>query len=155
MTTATTHTVSNSTSINTLTCDVCQQLVIVKAGMKNVTCSCCGHTMAVKLFPNLDDYIKGLGVTASGNDTIDINDGVAFALRGLDIEKLYPIVVQILESLPKDKWFSRKMGKNHDLFTGTTEEFFKAKYEHLNEGMQRMNLGNVLRGAFSRSERVA
>lgn len=155
MKTTTTHSVSNSTTIKTLTCDVCQQPVIVKSGMKNVTCSCCGHTMEVKLYPNLDDYIKGLGVTASGNDTIDINDGVAFALRGLDLERLYPTVVLILETLPKNKWFSRKMGKNHEAFTGTTEEFFKAKYEHLNEGMQRMNLGNVLRGAFSRSDRKA
>ena len=77
-------------------------------------------------------YVKGGGKegekaakTAGGNLTIDNGDKTAAALRGMDIEDVYKHASKITE-------------------TPVTE--LKKKYGHLNLGMQRMNLGNRVRG---------
>lgn len=69
--------------------------------------------------------------TASGRRTIDTNDEVAQALRGLPIDEVYTMVAEA---------------------RGVTVESLKAKYQHLNVGMQRMNLGNQMRGAAKAKE---
>jgi hypothetical protein len=68
--------------------------------------------------------------TAGGNVPIDCNDKVATALRGKDIESVYK---EVAKALAPDISLA-------DL---------KAKYGKLNLGMQRMNLGNRLRGALN------
>ena len=62
--------------------------------------------------------------TKSGRVAIDNNDPVASMLRGLDLMEVYRRVADA---------------------RGTTIPELEARYRHLNAGMQRMNLGNLLR----------
>ena len=71
------------------------------------------------------NYVRGLATTASGNPTVDNNDDVAGKLRGMAIEGVYALAAIEL---------------------GIAQEVLRTKYEHLNVGMQRMNLGNRIRG---------
>lgn len=66
------------------------------------------------------------GKTAGGNPSIDCGDKIAAKLRGMELKDVYAHVAKA-SNLP---------------LAG-----LKKKYGHLNVGMQRMNLGNVLRGA--------
>lgn len=61
-----------------------------------------------------------------GRRLVDCGDDVATQLRGLDLDGVYRAVAKAI---------------------GTPEKELRAKYSHLNPGMQRMNLGNRLRGA--------
>ena len=78
------------------------------------------------LEPKMDKYVRGLGVTVHGNRTIDIDDRVARQLRGTDNKEMYQIASKVL---------------------GESVRSLRAKYGHLNIGMQRMSLGNRMRGA--------
>lgn len=71
--------------------------------------------------------------TASGRNCYDISDRVADLLRGLTIEDVYESVALNLAEILKDG--------------APTVEQLRARYDHLNLGMQRMNLGNLLRAA--------
>jgi len=73
--------------------------------------------------PNTEKYAKGR--TKEGFRFIDNGDDVAEKLRGLHIQEVYGLV-------------ARTLGINH-------KDLIK-KYEHLNVGMQRMALGNLMRG---------
>lgn len=64
--------------------------------------------------------------TASGRKTLDCGDATAANLRGKSLSELYTLAA------------------NH---RGVDEMSLMAKYMHLNPGMQRMNLGNLLRKA--------
>ena len=68
--------------------------------------------------------------TAGGNQPVDCDDKVAKALRGKDLEAVYK---EVAKALAPDE----------------TVASLKAKYGKLNLGMQRMNLGNRLRGALN------
>jgi hypothetical protein len=78
--------------------------------------------------------VTGEVKTASGRKAIDIADSVATQLRGADLTDAYRAASEA---------------------TGLTQKALKAKYEHLNPGMQRMNLGNLIRGAASKAAREA
>lgn len=85
--------------------------------------------------PDLSRYEVSAEVkTASGRKAIDIADGVAKQLRGLDIADTYRAAAEA---------------------TGQTQKALREKYQHLNPGMQRMNLGNLIRGAASAAAREA
>lgn len=71
-------------------------------------------------------------VASSGRKSLDNGDEVAQLLRGLTLPEVYEIVAEHLEMEVKD------LGK---------------RYEHLNPGQQRMNLGNKLRGHFRKLEK--
>jgi hypothetical protein len=60
-----------------------------------------------------------------GRRLIDNNDEVATKLRGLDLDSVYAACAKE---------------------TGTPEKELRERYQHLNVGMQRMNLGNRMRG---------
>ena len=64
--------------------------------------------------------------TVNGNPSIDNDDKVARKLRGLPLDDVYAVTAKACEVTVKE---------------------LKAKYGHLNLGMQRMNLGNKLRAA--------
>lgn len=64
--------------------------------------------------------------TASGNASVDCGDQVAAKLRGMDLTAVYSLAAKTLDITVKE---------------------LQAKYGHLNTGMQRMNLGNRIRGA--------
>jgi len=72
--------------------------------------------------------------TPTGRRTIDCADDVASRLRGLPIDQVYVEAAEALE---------------------TTVEALSAQYAHLNVGMQRMNLGNRIRGAAAAKEQAA
>jgi hypothetical protein len=84
--------------------------------------------------PDLARYVTSDVKTASGRKAIDVNDGVAAKLRGLDLADTYRAASEA---------------------TGESMAGLKRKYEHLNPGMQRMNLGNLIRGAASKAAREA
>lgn len=71
-------------------------------------------------------------VAKSGKKSLHCGDSVAEALQYRELDELYAIAGQILE--------------------GWTAETLQAKYEHLNLGSQRMNVGNRIRAAFKRGE---
>ena len=75
---------------------------------------------------NFGKYIVHEAKTASGRPFVDIDDEVANLLRGLPMEEVYVMTANLL---------------------GVSKDSLVAKYEHLNVGMQRMNLGNRLRKA--------
>lgn len=70
--------------------------------------------------------------TPSGRKAIDNDDDFARELRGSSLSEVFRIASQA---------------------TGQTQKDLRAKYEHLNPGMQRMNLGNLIRGARRGAER--
>lgn len=75
--------------------------------------------------------------TASGRPSIDIGDRVAEILRGKSTEEAIKITATEL---------TRITGET------VTQTALRTKYEHLNPGQIRMNLGNRLRAAFRADE---
>lgn len=73
--------------------------------------------------------------SAAGHTSYDNGDEVATKLRGKDLDLVYEAVAKVLAKLEGED-------------AGKVEKALKAKYQHLNVGMQRMNLGNRLRGAY-------
>lgn len=108
-------------------------------------CDNCGHIIeSNKLIKaDLEHYVKGAGVTNSGRPTVDIDDVVAKALRGDDLEVLYPRVAAWLQLMGRET-----IGRGSKKME-VTEENLRQRYSRLNVGMQRMNLGNILRGALN------
>jgi colicin import membrane protein len=66
--------------------------------------------------------------------TIDCNDNIAEKLRGMHIEEVYSAAASEL---------------------GVSAKSLKQKYGHLNLGMQRMNLGNRIRGSVNKRNKAA
>lgn len=65
-------------------------------------------------------------VSAGGNATMDNGDELAKKLRGVELDDVYAAASKVL---------------------GESQAALRAKYAHLNPGMQRMNLGNRMRAA--------
>lgn len=116
-------------------------------------CHHCDFEMHIADFPelakdklikaDLEHYVKGAGITNSGRPTVDIDDVVAKALRGDDLEVLYPRVAAWLQLMGRET-----IGRGAKKIE-VTEENLRIRYSRLNVGMQRMNLGNILRGAMN------
>ena len=85
----------------------------------------------VKIRPNLEKYVKG--VSGSGKRTLRTNDPVAEALDGFTLDEVYAVASKM---------------------TDITQKELKEKYGHLNGGMQRMNLGNRIRGAVAKLDKA-
>lgn len=66
--------------------------------------------------------------TAGGNTSVDNGDAIAARLRGATLDAVYAGAAEVLEENEAD---------------------LRAKYAHLNIGMQRMNLGNRIRAAIN------
>lgn len=65
-------------------------------------------------------------ISADGNHSLDCGDDLAKQLRGKTLDDVYKIAAK---------------------YTKEPETTLRAKYKHLNVGMQRMNLGNRIRGS--------
>lgn len=77
------------------------------------------------------EYKKPDGVkTAGGNQAVDCGDNTAKLLRGKTLDEVYKIAARE---------------------TRESEAELRKQYKHLNPGMQRMNLGNRIRGANTKS----
>jgi hypothetical protein len=86
---------------------------------QNITARRIGGTTA-----DVSDYVRCK--TANGHVSLHNGDDVAKKLAGKELADVYAIVSKETE-IPQTQ--------------------LKTRYGHLNPGMQRMNLGNVLRGA--------
>lgn len=117
-------------------------------------CPNCGVWHHVRLHPDMERYVKGMDATASGRDTVDINDEVATELRGLRLEDLYFHVCDKLMELDEKARFSKAMARDFVKSENTCSTYLENRYGHLNPGMQRMNLGNLLRGAYKRQAEI-
>lgn len=85
--------------------------------------------------PDTSRYVVSDDVkTASGRKAIDTGDDVATELRGMDLGEVYKLA-------------SRELG--------VTQKELHEKYDHLNPGMQRMNMGNRIRGVRAAAAREA
>ena len=105
-----------------------------------------GEDNGVRIRPDWSKYTRHNDVkTASGKATIDIDDLVAGALRGLNPDDLYDTVARYIQKINETAVDAK------GLEALDTVEKLRAKYGHLNPGMQRMNLGNRLRGALARA----
>jgi len=80
---------------------------------------------------DLSRYVLHDSKTASGRKHIDVDDEAARKMREKDLPGCYKYAAEVL---------------------GTTAKELQAKYQHLNAGMQRMNLGNRVRAAFKAAE---
>ncbi len=74
--------------------------------------------------PDLTRYVVSDVPTATGRKSVDTNDALAQRLRGKSLDETYALAAELLE---------------------TPEAELRARYKHLNPGMQRMNLGNRMR----------
>ena len=141
--TTTTNTNDTTTTTNNiLPCPTCGELLEPEIwDGTNTRCPCCKHAFNVRLFPS--KLLK-----QNGNN----GDEIVSLLAPFDVEDLPQAAMEILESLPEGTRFSKKMRKDFEAFSGNIAEFFEAKYEGRNPGMIRMNIGNVVRGAYKRAQ---
>lgn len=97
-----------------------------------------GHTIGSTPVRKFESYEKT--EAASGNASYDTGDKVAKSLRGMTLEEVYTEA-------------ARAIKESGDKELGTTigdiETVLRERYEGLNPGMQRMNLGNRIRGALN------
>lgn len=117
-----------------------------------IKCPTCGFWLHVRLFPDLSRYVRGLGVTPSGNDTLDIADATADLLRSLNLDALYDVTSIHLEQIGPEamsKGFRKAFG-GQEFNSHNLRNFLMERYWERNPGMQRMNLGNILRAAQKR-----
>lgn len=138
-------------SIKCSECDCAWDLVQVGRPI-NIKCPECGAWCVVRLFPDRERYTRGLGTTASGNSTYDINDEVAQVLRGYEIMEAYAVAAERIIEVGIG-YLSKAMKKDAGDATGNAVDlasYFAGRWESRNLGMQRMNLGNVLRGVLKR-----
>lgn len=97
-----------------------------KARTGDLTPARAGYVKSGKLTYLREAYTKHDTRTASGRKAFDTNDKVAAQLRGLSLDEAYAAAA---------------------VWCDVPEKELRAKYAHLNPGMQRMNLGNKMRAA--------
>jgi len=85
----------------------------------------------VRVKPDLSKYVKG--VSGSGKKTMRTNDHVAASLDGFTLDEVYAVAQELTDTPAKE---------------------YRDKYSHLNVGMQRMNLGNRIRGAIAKQDKA-
>ena len=85
----------------------------------------------VRIKPNLENYVNG--VSGSGKRTKRADDAVAAALDGFTVQETADEAARMCDIPAKD---------------------LLDKYSHLNVGMQRMNLGNRIRGAVAKLDKA-
>jgi hypothetical protein len=88
------------------------------------------ETKEVRIKPDLEKYVNG--VSGSGKKTKNCGDPVAEALDGFTVEEIRSVASRMCDIPVKE----------------LTE-----KYEHLNVGMQIMNLRNRIRGAVNKLDK--
>jgi len=88
-------------------------------------------TKEVRIKPDLEKYVNG--VSGSGKKTKNCGDAIAEALDGFTVEEIRAVASKM---------------------TDTTQKDLEAKYEHLNVGMQIMNLRNRIRGAVNKLDKA-
>jgi hypothetical protein len=77
---------------------------------------------------DLEHYVLHDSTTATGRKHLDIDDDVAQKLREMDLGAIYKYAAGVLE---------------------VTQKELHERYQNLNPGMQRMNLGNRIRAVYN------
>lgn len=85
----------------------------------------------VSIKPNLGKYVTG--VSGSGKKTKRSDHPVSATLDGFTLDEVYTVASKM---------------------TDVSQKGLKEKYSHLNVGMQRMNLGNRIRGAVQKLDKM-
>jgi len=85
----------------------------------------------VRIKPKLENYVNG--VSGSGKRTKNCGDEIAQALDGFTLEEVRKVASDMRDIPVKE---------------------LVAKYEHLNDGQIRMNLGNLIRGAVGKLDKA-
>jgi ribosomal protein L37E len=121
----------------------------------NQTCDHCGFMLSVRLFPDHEHYVRGLGVTTSGRDTYDIGDSTADDLRGLTVDLVIEKTAALLAGMDITEGLSVKLNKQfkksgYNWSSTSIAQWLSDRYEGRNDGMVRMNCGNILRAARKR-----
>lgn len=88
-------------------------------------------TKEVRIKPDLEKYVNG--VSGSGKKTKNCGDAIAEALDGFTVEEIRSVASKMTDTPAKE---------------------LEAKYEHLNVGMQIMNLRNRIRGAVNKLDKA-
>jgi predicted RNA-binding Zn-ribbon protein involved in translation (DUF1610 family) len=134
-------------------CPECEHVWTPKRLKLSIQCPKCGAWVKVRIKADLTHYIRGLGVTPSGHDTLDIGDGTADILRGLTAAEAIDVTAVELvrlgiETMSKSfvKAF-RKAIVGGSWCENNLRFFLSRRYENRNNGMVRMNCGNILRAA--------
>lgn len=134
-------------------CPECEHTWIPKRLKLSIQCPKCGAWVKVRIKADLTHYIRGLGVTPSGHDTLDIGDGTADILRGLTAAEAIDVTAVELvrlgiETMSKSfvKAF-RKAIVGGSWCENNLRFFLTQRYADRNNGMVRMNCGNILRAA--------
>lgn len=138
-----------------ITCPDCGG--INKPDAYNTPCDLCGYILKVHLFPKRENYVRGIGTTASGGDTYDINDLTACDLRGLNTDEMFKKTAQLLHGVPKEyvlKSAAFKEFGDKEFTVANISKHLRTRYGRHNAGMQRMDCGNVLRAARDRQDKA-
>lgn len=85
----------------------------------------------IRIKPKLENYVNG--VSGSGKRTKNCNDDIAQAVDGFTLEEIQKVVSKMRDIPVKD---------------------LAEKYDHLNVGMQIMNLRNLIRGAVAKLDKA-
>lgn len=83
--------------------------------------------------PDLEKYTLHESKTANGRRHLDINDDTAAKLREMELPAIFKYAAEVCE---------------------VTQAELHRKYDNLNPGMQRMNLGNRIRAIFKAAQGV-
>lgn len=89
---------------------------------------------------------------ADGAVSFDNGDPVARELRELDLDHVYEMTARAMREVPGKE--GAKIADKFGTSIGEIADKLRRRYGKLNPGMQRMNLGNKLRGARSAVERA-
>lgn len=134
-------------------CPECEHTWIPKRLKLSIQCPKCGAWVKVRIKADLTHYIRGLGVTPSGHDTLDIGDGTADILRGLTAAEAIDVTAVELVGLgieTMSKSFVKAFRKaivGGSWCENNLRFFLTQRYADRNNGMVRMNCGNILRAA--------
>ena len=143
---------------HTIKCPVCSYSKRVELSVANIPCPVCKNTMKVRMnFAGIGDYVVGASVTASGRGTVDNGDSTAERFRGASdsVTATLKLTAEIIDGGLKE-FMAPGAKKQLNQFSGTTEEWLSAKYVErgLNNGMIRMNCGNIVRNAEKRKANI-
>lgn len=98
---------------------------------------------SVRIRPDHQRYMSHKNTpTQSGRDSYDTSDFVADVLRGMTIKQVQEITYKVLKQCEVETIGRGKVK------AAVTRKLIAQRYSHLNLGMQRMCLGNLIRGTY-------
>jgi len=139
-----------------LTCPECEHTFLLKRPKLSVQCPKCGAWIQVRIKADLTHYVRGLGVTPSGHDTLDIGDETADIFRGLTADDAIRVAAGRLIRIGQANMTRgfRKAYNGHTSGAWNLEamvSYLQDRYGSRNNGMVRMNCGNLVRAAARRA----